>query len=579
MPVLALLPNTVAAFARRQSAAEMAHQFEVLRNFNLRRRALVTLAFGVGLAYLPVWVMCLFFIADCTFDFLTLLLLEDLDPARQPFRYVLAILANTLLSATFTGYPALCWLIDAPLARAYALAMVLIALIHHSTLRNIHLPLSISASVAATTVAAAVNTWLWASTGQWQTLAITTLSLMATVSYAFLTIFAMHKLQADLLREREAAAEANRAKSRFIAQLSHELRTPLNALIGLSEAERMMAPLPETKARMAVLADAARDLGGLLEDILDLSAIEAGRLTLRPEVVDLRKQIGATAQLFRRQFEDRGMRIIVDFAEDTPRLVCLDGRRLRQCLANVLSNAVKYGQQGEARIAVSRRGELLEIAMSDDGPGVPQALRERIFEPFVRGHQEAPGTGLGLSISRTLARRMGGDLVLLAGAQEAGAQEAGAHATRGARFLLTLPMEPLGDTGQAAAPTPGIEGMRVLVVDDIATNRLVAATWLRLLGAEALPAADGTSALEIAPQERPDAILMDLLMPGLDGETTLRLLRQRMGADLPPVLAVSAEAPVEDAALLAQGFAAVLAKPLTLEALREALGPLRRAKV
>lgn len=557
------------AFARRQPLEEVAHQYEVLARFAFRRRVLVTLAFGIGLAYQPLWVTLIFFALDCLFDGLTLSLLRGLDPETSPRRYLLAILANTALAVVFATFPALSWLIEDPLAKAYALALVLIALIHHSTLRNVHLPLSVSAAIGASTVAFAFNTWLWASAGQWKTLAITTLALSAAVYYAALTIVSMHRLQAEVRAEREAARQANLAKTRFIAQLSHELRTPLNAIIGLSEAERMMAPLPETKARMEILAESARDLGALLEDILDLSAIEAERLTLHPEALDPRHQIRAAAQLFQRQFEDRGMQIAVEFADDLPQRLWMDGRRLRQCLANVLSNAVKYGGQGLVRIVVTVRTGKVDILVADHGPGVAPALRERIFEPFVRGRADVPGTGLGLSISRMLARRMGGDLVLLPASGQ------------GAEFLLSLPLEP-AKTLLLPEPGPCLEGLRVLVVDDIATNRLVAATWLRLLGVETLQAGSGSAALDIAPQERPDVILMDLLMPGLDGVATLRKLRERMGPELPPVLALSAETLPEMAGLSDAGFDGALTKPLTLEALREALAqvsPMLRPRV
>ncbi len=554
------------AFARRQPQAEIAHQYEVLARFTLRRRALVTLAFGIGLAYQPFWITALFYLLDVAFDLATLHFLRGLNPATQPGRYLMALAMNAGLATVFATYPALSWHVDDPLAKAYALSLLLIALIHHSTLRNVHLPLSVSASGAATVVALVANTLLWVNLGNARELAITTLCLAAAVYYATLTILAMHKLQSDLLHEREAARQANLAKTRFIAQLSHELRTPLNAIVGLSEAERMMAPQPETKARMGVLVQSARDLGELLEDILDLSAIEAEKLTLRPEVTDLHALIRASAQLYRRQFEDRGMVLDLALASDLPQWVWMDGRRLRQCLSNILSNAVKYGRRGRVQVEARRTASGdLAIRVADNGPGVSEALRERIFEPFVRGHDDGPGTGLGLSISRMLARRMGGDLVLLPQGP-------------GAQFLLTLPFDIVSGPVAPVAPPegPSFEGLRVLVVDDIATNRLVAATWLRLLGAEPLLAADGAAALEIARTERPDLVLMDLLMPGLDGVDTLERMGALLGSDLPPVIAVSAEEMAVEYGARAAAFDGHLVKPLTLESLREALTRVRR---
>ncbi|MCW1920076.1 ATP-binding protein [Rhodobacter sp. KR11] len=541
---------------------EIRHQYDVLSRFALRRRALVTLAFGLGLAYQPLWITLVFFALDVIFDFATLRLLRDLNPSETPGRYLWALVVNMGLSTSFTAFPALSWLVDAPLAKAYALALVLIALIHHSTLRNVHRPLSSSASLGTSVVALGVNTWAWARVGDWETLAVTTLSLGAAIYYALLTIEAMHRLQADLRHEREVAAHANKAKTRFVAQLSHELRTPLNAIIGLSEAERMTAPDAEAKARMAVLVQSARDLGDLLEDILDLSAIEAEALAIRPQTIDLHGQIRCAVQLFGRQFEDHGMQLDLDLAPDLPEKAWADGKRLRQCLSNMLSNAVKYGQSGQVRMEAGLAGNHLWIKVSDHGPGVPEALRERIFEPFVRGQELAPGTGLGLSISRMLARRMGGDLVLLPARTESGSDPQG----EGAQFLLTLPyIQPPAEA--PTVPHLRFDGLRVLVVDDIATNRLVAATYLRLLGAEALQAPDGQAARQMVREARPDVILMDLLMPGLSGAETRDLLAKDLGADLPPVIAVSAEAAPRG------GFDGHLVKPLTLEKLREALTP------
>lgn len=554
-----VLPEPFLAFARRQSAPEIANQYEVLRRFALRRRALVTLAFGMGLAWQPCLVTLGFYLADMVFDALTLILLRDLDPAEEPGRYLAALVTNTALSVAFTTFPALSWLVDEPLAKAYALGLVLVALIHHSTLRNVHLPLSASASAGATAVAVAFNAALWIGQDNWQELITTSLCLVAMSYYATLTISAMHRLHTDLLFEREAARKANFAKTRFVVQLSHELRTPLNAIIGLSEAERLTAPDPQTRARMRVLVQSARDLGDLLEDILDLSAIEAEALSIRPTALELRSHVCSVAQLYRSQVQDNGMQMEVDLAPDLPARVWLDGRRLRQCLTNMLSNAVKYGRRGHEpstiRLAVSESEGRLRFSVSDGGPGVDASLRDRIFEPFVRGHSDERGAGLGLAISRTLARRMGGDLVL-------------EPAATGACFVLTLPCE-VPPPGAVPPEAARLEGLRVLVVDDIATNRLVATTYLRLLGAVAIEAASGAEALRIARDARPDVILMDLMMPGLDGVETLARLQAAMGADLPPVIALSAESASD--LPMAQGFAGSLAKPLTPEALRGAL--------
>jgi signal transduction histidine kinase/CheY-like chemotaxis protein len=539
------------AWVRSKPEDEIAAQYEVLRRFTLRRRALVTVAFSLGLAYQDLRVALAFWLLDTLFDSATLLCLRKLNPARSPGRYLLALGLNMGLAATFTGFPALSWLVEAPLAKAYALSLLLIALVHHATLRNIHLPLSVGASFAATVVALIANTLLWGQRGDYAELALTTLALTATTYYAGQIIRTMHRLQADLRRERKAARDANLAKTRFVAQLSHELRTPLNALIGLSEAERLMSPHPEAKARLDLIVTSAHELGALLEDTLDLSTIEAEGLTIRHSALNPVEQIELVARLYRPQFTESAMTLTLDFAPDLPPLIWADGRKLRQCLSNILSNALKYGRGGPVWICARAEAGDLVLRITDSGPGVPPALGERIFEPFFRGQEDGRGTGLGLAISRRLARAMGGDLTL-------------DHAPRGARFRLSLPLALPPEIRSESLPR--LEGRHVLVVDDLATNRMVASAYLRGLGLVPVEAASGPEAIERMRSLRPDVILLDLQMPGLDGARALARLRAEHGPALPPVLAVSAEP-----ANPAEGFDGAILKPLSLDKLREAL--------
>ena len=549
----------IIAFARRQSAGELAQQYEVLRRFALRRRLLVTFSFALGLAFLDWRLAMAFYLFDVICDVVTLRLLRDLEPARAPGQYLLTIVANAGLALAFTGFPAMGWLIDDPLAKSYSVGMMMIALIHHSTLRNVHLPLSISASITSSVVALGANALYWRQEGGQLPFVLTSLALVGTIYYAMIIIRSMYQLQADLTAEREAARMANLAKTRFLAQLSHELRTPLKAILGMGEAELMMAENADRRARMEVLVQSGRGLSSMLDDILDLSAVEAGHMPIRPETIDLPAQIRSTTALFRGQVEDQGMELALHFDPDLPSHVRLDGQRLRQCLSNVLSNAVKYGRRGAVRVEVGLVGpQRLSILVADNGPGVPEPLRESIFEPFIRGRHDVPGTGLGMSIARMLARRMGGDLELL-------------PTGPGAHFRLTLSFEPALGPQPTRAEERRFDGVRVLVVDDIATNRLVAATYLRLLGAEAIEAASGAAGLEEARRRPVDVVLMDLLMPGMNGVETLRALRRTLGADCPPILAVSAESVPVEARDHAHLFDGHLVKPLSPDRLRAAL--------
>lgn len=209
------------------------------------------------------------------------------------------------------------------------------------------------------------------------------------------------------------------------------------------------------------------------------------------------------------------MQLRPDIDDRLPEYARIDGQRFRQCLSNLLSNAIKYAPQGSITLTVTAPSfGMIAVEMCDTGPGVPAALHERILEPFHRGESAERGTGLGLSISRTLARRMGGDLTLL-------------PAASGARFYLTLATLPAAASEMPTAmPTElaDLTGRLVLVVDVIPTNRLVAMTYLRIMGAEAVEAGTGEAALAFLTGRQPDFVVLDMLMPGMNGLETLRRL-------------------------------------------------------
>lgn len=267
-------------------------------------------------------------------------------------------------------------------------------------------------------------------------------------------------------------------------------------------------PMRLSRSRLEMLVDSAAGLGVLLDDILDLAAVEEGRLPIRPETINPRSILSASVGLFRPQAEASGLHLDLTLDPNVPAAARADGRRLRQCVSNILSNALKYTVRGQVRAtARMEAGDILQIDVTDTGEGVPEALRDAIFEPFRRGSQAQPGNGLGLTISRTLARRMGGDLVLIP-------SEAGAW------FRLTLPLEP-ADVAFAAPlcnlPKLDLRGRLDLVVDDIASDRLVAAAYLRLLGAQVMEAESGEAALCLLYRMRPWAVLLEMNMPGLSG--------------------------------------------------------------
>ena len=358
---------------------------------------------------------------------------------------------------------------------------------------------------------------------------------------------------------------ANAAKGTFLAQMSHELRTPLNAILGMGHAELRRTQDPVSIERLSVLISSAEGLSTILDDILDMSAIQGGHLPIRRQAIDLRSEIAATAALFRPQIDEAGLSLILDLPENLPDWALMDAQRLRQCLSNLLSNALKNTATGHIAIRAQRvvrsgQAALLQIEVSDTGTGISADVAEAMFEPFTRGPGTSLGTGLGLSITRALARQMGGDLHLRT--PEMGAPQ-------GAQFILTLALDatlPPKEARQTSTVAPiNLAGHRILVVDDIATNRLVAVTYLRFFGAEAIEASSGSEALKSLATEHIDLVLLDMNMPemtGLETFTALRKLPAPFGQV--PVLAMTANTQSDQRKLYCDtGLNGYLAKPVT----------------
>ena len=561
-------------FAARQSQVEVQRQFSVINQMETRRRLLVLLPYAIAAIYLPGWLCLALMVLDTGLARVAIGILGDVDPPRQPKRYLAALAAFAASQFCYILVPALIWQVPDPYAKAFAVGMFMINLVHLSTIRTVHFPMAMIALSSATGISLIANTIYWVRAENWTGLAISTVCIVATVYFVLMTMTAIHRLHQKMVRDQQAAEVANDAKSRFLAQMSHELRTPLNAILGMGYAEMTKATTAESRERLATLVQSARSLSVLLNDILDLSAVQAGQLPIRPSTVDLRAEIRATLALFGQQVSDAGLSLAVVIDDQVPALARIDGQRFRQCLSNVLANAIKYTEAGSIDIDITLpRPDQIAIEVVDSGHGVPEALREQIFEPFHRGESLISGTGLGLSISRTLARRMGGDLVLLPSA-------------KGARFRLTFALL-AAEPDDAVAPGPqatfsygppqalaDLSGRRVLVVDDIATNRLVAATYLRIMGAVPSEADSGEKALALLLTEAlPDVVLLDMLMPQIDGLTTFARIRALPGASgQVPVIAMTADATEEHRRhYLSAGLNGYVSKPLSPETLGAAI--------
>jgi len=385
---------------------------------------------------------------------------------------------------------------------------------------------------------------------------------------------------AALRAARDAADLASAGKTRFLAHLSHELRTPLNGVLGLAQALAEDPTLGgEQRERAAMLERAGRHLNALLTDVLDLSRIEAGRLELVPVPTHLSALLDEVTGLTRAAAESKAVRLLTEIAPNLPEAVLCDPLRVRQILHNLLGNAVKFTPSGgRVTLAVRRRvlGGLV-LTITDDGPGVPEDFRDRLFEDYTRATREAAkgdGTGLGLAISARLAQAMDGSIRF-------GTPPGG----RGSVFEVWLPLPDAPAPPQPpAAAQPGAavagepaRGMTVLVVDDITVNRLVLRAMLERAGHRVIEAADGAAALEAVanPGEagRPQVVLMDVLMPGMDGLEATRRIRALPGeVGRLRILAVTAGALTDEvAACMAAGMDAHVTKPVERAVLLAAL--------
>ncbi len=376
-------------------------------------------------------------------------------------------------------------------------------------------------------------------------------------------ITAQKAAEANLVAARHAAETANRVKSEFLAKMSHELRTPLNAVIGFSGLMRG-APglLPDQQANLQIIHRSGQHLLTLINDVLELSKIEAGRMRLAEAETDLEDLLGDVIDMLRMRAQQTGLAL--ELVHDAlPPMVRVDGVKLRQVLINLVGNAIKFTVRGGVTLAVhgaaAGNGVRLQFAVSDTGIGIASADREAIFEPFVQApsHASEAGTGLGLTISRQYVNLMGGVL------------EVDSVPGEGSTFRFALELALAEEA--AAGPALGLvcalpaahQGARVLIADDDEASRNLLAGLLGPAGFTVLTVADGVDALDSLARFDPRLILMDWRMPRLDGLATIRRMRAGAGGAALRIIMCSASAFEEEYQLgLEAGADAFLRKPL-----------------
>ena len=376
-----------------------------------------------------------------------------------------------------------------------------------------------------------------------------------------------------LTRALEEAEAASRAKSQFLAVMSHEIRSPLNGVLGMAQAMDMGELPPEQRQRLTVVREAGRLLLDLLNDMLDLSRINAGGLQLEESVVETGELAQAARNLFDGLAAEKDIHFDLALDPEAEGPWRGDPTRIRQIITNLIGNAVKFTDRGRVGLDIHAEAGGLVLAVTDTGPGIPAGKLGRIFDPFDQldpsNTRRHGGSGLGLSICRSLAELMGGEITVASVVGE------------GSTFTVRLPLERAERPDAPAIPEtaelPSLGGLslRVLAAEDNPMNQLVLSTLLGALGLEPHIVANGQDAVEAWRREPWDLILMDVQMPVMDGPDAtgaIRALERRTGRPRTPILALTANAmqhQIEEYA--ACGMDAVVSKPIEVRALIEAV--------
>lgn len=386
-----------------------------------------------------------------------------------------------------------------------------------------------------------------------------------------------NRVMRELRQASTAAMAANEAKSRFIANVSHEIRTPMNGILGMVQLLNETSITNEQREYLDTIGNSCSLLLTVINDILDLSRIEAGQMKLLSEPVKLESFLKGVANIVMQPMETKGLAFECDFVPPLPDTVRCDPNRMKQVILNLLMNACKFTDAGHVRLQVKSISRddgkcLLHFTVTDSGIGIPKELQAKIFEPFVQGDtsqtRKFGGTGLGLAISRKLVQIMGGEITLESAPGE------------GASFSFAIPVEIAEAIPEPVVPETNMDNgtakahpLDILVVEDNSVNQKVVGLMLRKMGYDYDVAANGVEAVEAALHKHFDVILMDVQMPQMDGLTATMKIRKALSPEAQPhIYALTAHAMSDDAKLCEDaGMNGHIAKPLKASVLREML--------
>jgi len=380
---------------------------------------------------------------------------------------------------------------------------------------------------------------------------------------------------AQLEVEKTRAEQSDEQKSRFLANMSHEIRTPMNAILGFTDLLADSVYTERERSYVNAIQTSGRSLLELINDILDLSRIEAGKLHLNTQAVELRELVESVRVLLSHQISSRGIDLVCRTGAEVPSSLMLDGLRVRQILLNLVSNAIKFTSAGSIKVeafgSLEKEGGStfhLQFRVTDTGSGIAQEDMDRIFSAFEQAAasdaQAAQGTGLGLSITQRLVQLMGGTI------------DVESKVNEGSVFHVSLPGVAIGASavrpgGRASNDLNEFQPARILVVDDIDTNRDLIAGYFAGTHHELFFAGDGMEAITKAQDEKPDVILMDVRMPKMDGTWARELLKANGSTRKIPVIAQTASSMSEESERLQKFFDGYLRKPFNRTQLHQAL--------
>jgi signal transduction histidine kinase/CheY-like chemotaxis protein len=409
----------------------------------------------------------------------------------------------------------------------------------------------------------------------WQRIQVDALPALTVTGFGFVLAVVVQVRRTQranrlLAEERARAESANRAKSEFLASVSHELRTPMNALLGVAELLAVTRLSSEQRRFLDTFRIAGKHLFALINDLLDLSKIEAGKAELHESVFSLRGLLADQSARLQPRLADNGLQLLVDCPADVGDWVCADAERLAQVLLNLVGNALKFTREGHVRIDVRREEALLRFSVADTGVGIAPGKLDLIFQPFVQADDNVQrtfgGTGLGLSISKKLVELMGGRIWVESTPGHGSTFHFTVRAPAREGSPAHAPLVTIDDDGPPLVRDTARVGCSILLAEDNEVNVLILEEMLKASGHVVDVAPDGEAAVLKYREGRYDLVLMDMEMPRLDGLSATRAIRRlevTQGRPHTPIVALTAQASSEDAQRsLAAGCDAHLSKPI-----------------